>query len=315
MRKIRYQLSAVSLLGTVLVTAAFMSKLAEPAAVVVQVTGAVQVQRAVQGAPAAATVGLSLNAGDKVIVGSNGKATLLYKSGKMEPTSATVTIAEPAGQQSQGMFKQAVQTVAQVATTNARVQPNRQGMIRPVAGEPIPIAPRNGVKVLDVRPTFSWFKVSGATSYTVQIRRITPAGGTPLRFQTNDTSFAYPSTAMPLLPGGEYEWTVGVGTGGRIANLVRFKVVSGEEFSQIATTLRELHTAGIDPTGDGAFVLSLAYRDAGLFYEANRLIDQLAKAGAKGRIFYLLRGEVLDAIGELDAASKAFAAADLEPAT
>ena len=62
-------------------------------------------------------------------------------------------------------------------------------------------------------------------------------------------------------------------------------------------------------------LLALAYRDAGLFYEANRVVEQLTKVGSKGRIFHLLRGEVLDAIGNLDGAAKAFAAADAEPPT
>lgn len=312
MRNFRKQLSALVLLGFIMATAAFARWSAEPAAVVVSVTGGVQVQRSGQSAAAPATVGLNLNAGDKVIVASGGKATLLYKSGKLEPATATVTIAEPNTPQPQGMFKQAVETVAQVATTNARVQPNRQGMIRPVAGEPVPIAPRNGVKVIDVRPTFTWFKVAGASQYTVQIRRVNPAGGAPVRFQSSDTVFHYPSTTSPLVPGAEYEWTVGAGSGGRIGNVVRFKIVSGDEFNQIATTLRELHTAGVDPMGDGQFVMALAYREAGLFYEANRLTEQLSKSGTKGRIFFLLRGEVLDAIGDLDGASRAFQAADSE---
>ena len=188
-------------------------------------------------------------------------------------------------------------------------------MIRPVSDEPIPISPRNGIKVMDVRPTFTWFKVGSATQYTVQIRRVNPAGGQIMRFQATDTTFHYPANAIPLVPGAEYEWTVGVGSGGRIANLVRFKVVSGDEFNQVASTLRELHTAGIDPAGDGAFVLALAYRDAGMFYEANRVVEQLNKLGTKGRIFHLLRGETLDAIGDLDGASKAFQAADSVPAT
>jgi hypothetical protein len=92
--------------------------------------------------------------------------------------------------------------------------------------------------------------------------------------------------------------------------------VTGEEFLQVATTLRELSTAGIDPATDGLFVLALAYRDAGLYYEAARAIEGLKATGAgKGRTYFFLRGEVLDAIGDVDGASRSFAAADGEPAT
>lgn len=316
MRIKRAALSGGIFLSLVIVLSAFARIFAEPAAVVIQVSGSVQVQRAGQSAAAPATVGLALNAGDKVIVGSGAKAVLLHRSGKMEPTSATLTITEPSSQQPQGMAKQALQTIAQVATTNARVQPNRQGMIRPVQGEAVLIAPRNGIKLMDVRPTFTWFKHSDGAQYVVQLRRVNPAGGAIVRFQAGtDTVFHYPANELPLIPGAEYEWTVGLVSGGRPATVQRFKVISGEEFQAVATTLRELLTAGIDPSTDGAFVLGLAYRDAGLFYEANRVVGQLAKSGVKGRIFHMLRGEVLDAIGDLDGAAKAFAAADAESPT
>ncbi len=290
---------------------------ADPAAVVIQVSGAVEVQRAGQGKNMPATVGISLSAGDKVVVPTGGKAVLMYKSGKIETASTSLTVAAPEARDPGGRFQQVVTTVAQVATTNARVQPNRQGMIRPIAGEPIPVFPRNGVKVLDVRPTLVWYRVPEATSYTVQIRRITPAGGAIERFTVGrDSSWTYPMSAAPLVPGAEYEWTVGA-TPGRISSYRgRFKVVTSDEFALIANVLRELATANIDPSTDGLFVLALAYRDAGLYYEASRALSRMAETGAgKGRAFNMLRGEVLDAIGDLDGAARAFAAADTEPAT
>jgi hypothetical protein len=196
-------------------------------------------------------------------VASGAKAVLMYKSGKMETASADVTVAAPDAREPAGRFQQVVNTVAQVATTNARVQPNRQGMIRPIAGEPIPVTPRNGVKLLDVRPTFTWYRVPEATGYVVQVRRITPAGGAILRFNTGkDTTWTYAANEAPLVPGGEYEWTVGA-TPGRIASYRgRFRIVSAEEYAQVASVLRELATANIDPATDGLFV-PLAYRDAG----------------------------------------------------
>ena len=289
---------------------------ADPAAVLIQVSGSVQVQRTGQAKGVPATVGISLNPGDKIVIGNGGKAVLMYKSGKMETAAADVTVAEPETRQPAGHFQQVVNTVAQVATTNARVQPNRQGMIRPIAGEPIPVTPRNGVKLLDVRPTFTWFRVPDATSYTVQLRRVSPAGGAIQRFTKKDTTWTYPGSEPPLVPGAEYEWTVGA-TPGRISSYRgRFRIVNTEEFASVAAVLRELATANIDPATDGLFVLALTYRDAGLYYEASRALERLAATGSgKGRAFNLLRGDVLDAIGDLDGAARAFAAADAEPAT
>jgi hypothetical protein len=297
-----------------LATTAFSHWLAEPSAVVVQVSGAVQVQRTGPGAPVKATVGLSLVPGDKVIVGSSSKAVLLYKTGRMQTTSESVTIEDAQREKPGGLFNQTVTTLVQVATTNARTQPNRQGMIRPIQGEPAPISPRNSVKVGDLRPTFTWFKLSDAPAYTVQVRRLDPLPGKPERYNVGaDTLWVYPANATPLIPGASYEWTVAGTNGGRPATVQRFRVMSSEDFARVAETLKELLTAGIDPMGDGLFLSALAYRDAGLMYDAGRLLDRLEAAGARGRAYYLLRGEVFDALGDLDAATKAFTAADAEP--
>ena len=294
-------------------SAAFIRWSADPSAVLVQVTGSVQVQRVGQGAGVPASVGLNLMAGDKVIINS-GKAVLLYKTGKMQTASQTLTIEDAQRDKAGGIFSQTVTTLAQVATTNARTQPNRQGMIRPIEGTPAPISPRNNVKVADLHPTFTWFKLGDATSYVVQVRRVDPFASKPERFTTSaDTMWAYPANATPLIPGAVYEWTVADASGGRVGAPQRFRVINGDDFAHIATTLNELTTAGIDPLNDGLFLTALAYRDAGLMYDASKLLDRLEKNGMKGRAYYLLRGEVYDALGDLDAATKAFATADAEP--
>jgi hypothetical protein len=297
----------------ILATAAFTYWRAEPSAVVVQISGAVQVQRT-GSAPLKATVGLSLLPGDKVIVGNSSKAVLLYKTGRMQTTSESVTIEDAQREKPGGLFNQTVTTLVQVATTNARTQPNRQGMIRPIQGEPAPIAPRNNIKVADLHPTFTWFKLADVPGYTLQLRRVDPLPSKPERFTTgSDTAWVYPGSATPLIPGATYEWTVAGSNGGRPATVQRFRVMTSDDFSRVAETLKELTTAGIDPLGDGLFLSALAYRDAGLMYDAGRLMDRLEAAGARGRAYLLLRGEVFDALGDLDAAAKAFAAADAEP--
>src|SRR5512146_2997427 len=111
----------------VLLLPAFAYWSAEPSAVVVQVSGAVQVQRAGQAAVPAA-VGLSLMPGDKVILAGGAKAVVLYKTGKMQTTSQSFTVEDAQRDKPGGLFSQTVTTLAQVATTNARTQPNRQGM-------------------------------------------------------------------------------------------------------------------------------------------------------------------------------------------
>jgi hypothetical protein len=103
--------------------------------------------------------------------------------------------------------------------------------------------------------------------------------------------------------------------GSRAAIPQRFRVVSGDDLNRITSTLNELVSAGVDPLNDGLFLTALAYRDAGLIYDADRLLDRLAANGAKGKAYFLLRADVFDALGNLDAAAKAFATADAEPNT
>jgi hypothetical protein len=303
------------LLLAIFAGAAFIRWSADPAAVVVQTTGGVQVQRNGRTASVPAAVGLSLLPGDKLIVGSGGKAVLLYKTGKMQPVSQTITIADAQRDKPGNLFNQTVSTLTQVATTNARTQPNRQGMIRPIQGEATPISPRNGVKVADLHPAFTWFRLPDAKNYMLQVRRLEPMPGRPERYEAgSDTTWTYPAAATPLIPGGLYEWTVAP-TNGRPATVQRFRVVGADDLARVASTMHELVTAGIDPLGDGLFLAALAYRDAGLMYDARNVLDRLGKSGASGRAYHLLRGEVMDALGDLDAASASFAAADAEPGT
>jgi hypothetical protein len=292
--------------------AAFSRWSADPAAVVVQTTGGVQVQRSGKTASVPAAVGVSLMAGDRIIIASGGKVVLLYKTGKMQPVSQTITIEDALRDKPGGLFEQTVSTLAQVATTNARMQPNRQGMIRPIQGEATPISPRNGVKVGDLHPAFTWFRLPDARSYMLQVRRLEPMPARPERFDVgSDTTWMYPPSATPLIPGALYEWTV-ASANGRPAAVQRFRVIGTDDFARIAGTMNELVTSGIDPLGDGLFLTALAYRDAGLMYEASNLLDRLGKTGANGRAYHLLRGEVMDALGDLDSAAASFAAADAE---
>jgi hypothetical protein len=186
-------------------------------------------------------------------------------------------------------------------------------MIRPIEGIPAPISPRNDIPVLDVRPRFTWYSLPSAAGNIVQIRRTNFVGARPTRFEAGaDTAWTYPDTAPALVPGATYEWTVGT-SAGRIAAAQKFRVAAQADVAAVTAVKERLQAAGIDPATDGLFIMSLAYRDANLMYDADRALDRLAQMGSgEGRIFHLLRGAVLDAIGDLEGASREFMAADAE---
>lgn len=302
--------SALLLAASILLGA---SRLGEPVAVLVSASGQVSVQRGTA-KPLAGSVGLSLEAGDRVTVAGGGKAVVMYKTGKVETVTTSLSVTEPEKKDPGGLYTQTARRIAQVATVDANRQPNRQGMIRPVQGQAAPIAPRNNVRVLDVRPTFSWFSLPGTAEYVVQLRRTDLPGARPMRFSVGkDTTWTLPRTAPPLVPGAAYEWTVGPAAGGRVGQVQPFRVITAEQFTQLAGVLQELSAAGVDPATDGLFVLALAYRDAGLYYEAEAALARLEAAGAgNGRVYHLMRAEVMDALGDLEGAAREFGAADRE---
>ncbi len=309
MRSVRTKMATVALALCVAAAAAWLS---DPVAVIVQFEGDVQVQRAGEPAAVEGAVGMQLAAGDRVIVGEGARAILLHRTGRMERASESVTLAEPEDQEPNSLFTQTLRTLGQVATTDARSQPNRQGMIRPITGAPVPIAPRNDIAVLDVRPTFTWFSVPEAERYMVQIRRVAPTETDPVRYEADaDTTWTYPSTATPLVPGATYAWTVGPIGAGRPASEQRFKVVTAETLAAVQDALESLMESGMDPGGEGLFLAALTYRDAGLFYEAERALEHLeARGDAAGFSYYMLRGEVADAVGDRATAEQAFELAD-----
>ena len=277
-----------------------------PAALVVKLQGDVTIKHA--GASAPATVGAKLEVGDEVVPAAGAKAYLVQRSGQTQVVSAATKIAAPAAGAASDAFSRTVQVLASAATSNARSQPNRQGMIRPIPGEPVLVAPRNAIKVSSVRPTFSWMPVDGATGYTLQVRT---AGAPPRRFQVgNVTAWTLPESEAPLVAGKDYFWTI-ASTGGRPTREVPFTVIGDDVRQQLNDGLKAISGMGLDPKAEGQLLAAVVFTDLGLYYDAADALGRMEKAGdALSPDVYLLKGEVLDALGHLDEARAAFDRAD-----
>lgn len=312
MRSIRWQAGPTILALMLAVGVATAALPVEPVALLVKFQGDVNVQRVEADESVAGEVGMQLVPGDQVVVANGSEAVILYKTGRLVKAAATVTIEAVETTEESSLFTSTMRTLGQVAATDARTQPNRQGMIRPIAGAPVPIAPRNRIKVLDARPTFTWFSVESASEYMVQLQREGPDSPAPVRYPVGrDTTWTLPRSEAPLVPGATYVWTVGSPGAGRVAEPRRFTVASAQDIAAIQQTMNGLIAAGIDPASDGLFLTALAYRDAGLYYEAHRAIRGIeAEGNGTGRAFFMLKGEVLDALGLVDDAEAAFQMAD-----
>jgi len=276
-----------------------------PAAMIIKVDGAVNV-RVGNAAPAAAAAGTSLNVGDQVLP-DGGSAVVVFATGRKQDVTEALTLAEQGGNQSSTVAK-AVGVLASAANSNARSAPNRQGMIRPVPGEPVLVSPRNGVMVMSTRPTFTWLKVEGADGYMIQIRR---EGGDFVRFESADTTFTLPDGAPALMPGQSYRWTVAPSGAGRPTREQGFTVIGSDDYAAIQSDLEMLTENDLDPYGDGLFLAAAVYADAGLYYEAAAALAFLEDSGSPlSAQAWLLRGDIYDSLGRLDDARHAFDQAD-----
>lgn len=278
---------------------------ADPVAVLVQMQGAVRIQKAEQANSVPAAPGMDLAPGDLVVVPAGGRAVLLHRTGKVQTATQSVRVAAPAGRAPSSVFAQTMKTISQVATSDARDQPNRTGMIRPIPGWTELVAPRNGIVILQRRPTFTWVGTRGSRGYTLQI---STAGKPPRRFMLGrDTTWTIPADSPPLTPGVAYTWTVGDSQEGRAAPPQRFRVASQAERAAVEQRLAEVRAAGLDPAGDGILLAALAYREAGMWYELDRVLQRFSSLGlAQGALYHQLRGEGFNALGDLESAAREF---------
>ncbi len=295
------------MLAALLVAAGPLTAQEDAAALVVRLQGGVQVRHA--GAePVPAAVGQPLAGGDEVVPETGARAILITRTGATQIVTEATTVTAPEAAAPSDMFARAVRTLAQAASGDARSAGGRQGMIRPIPGEPVLVAPRNGLTLTAARPTFRWMEVEGAPGYTIQIRNVD--GGRPVRFETGDeTEWTLPHDADALEPGATYAWTVAP-VRGRPTREQRFTVLGADAADELRATLHEVEALGLDPEGDGAFLTALVYRDLELPYEARTALARAEEGGSMGAEAWLLKGDILNLLGHAEEARAAFDKAD-----
>lgn len=279
-----------------------------PVAMVVKVDGEVMVAPA-SSSPEPVSVGTGVEAGDRIIPSSGASAVLVYRTGATRTVNQEETISEPESTEERDLFNRTVQVLAQAASTDARARPNRQGMIRPLPGQPGLISPVNDLTIMGQRPTFVWFSTPGATGYRIQVR---VPGETPMRMEVGaDTVWAWPDTETPLRQGVTYHWTVSPVGSGRIAPEGSFQVLDSQAREELEAELDLLRELGMDPDGDGLFLTAILFKEWGLPYDAVDALSRLEQRGdpVTAPVLYL-KGELLDAMGRLEEASRVFTLAD-----
>lgn len=273
-------------------------------AVVLQAEGPVQVIREVRdttGAPTLlrmpARVGTRLLAGDRVEPQAGGSLTVIHRTGEAGTLGEPAFMEAPDQDTESELFGRTVSILSRAAAASARTVPNRQGWIRPAPGAPV--SPRNGVLVMEAQPRLRWLAVDGAPDYTVQIR--TPGEAT-VRYTAADTSLVVPRA---LSPGTTYHWRVEAG--GSQGPETSFRTISDAEATTLVEGLADLRARGFDPEGAGRLLKVMIFADLELFYAAlSELVAVEAGAGPPGPDLLLLKGEILDRLGWLEEARRAF---------
>lgn len=280
----------------------------DPAALLVQLSGDVRIQRA-GGASSSAAVGARLVPGDQVVPASGARAVLILRTGAQQVVTSATTVSAPSGGGDATLFSRAMDMLGQAASAEARAAGGRQGMIRPIPGEPVIVAPRNSLTVTTTHPTFEWMAVEGAESYTIQIRKL-EEGARPMRHQVRGGStWTLPADQPGLTHGATYAWTVAPRPG-RPTREQEFRVFDEEQARTLESSLGEISTLGLDPHGDGLFLTAMIYREMDLFYDARSAIEGIEEQGDMSADLYLLKGEILNVLGHADEARAAFDRAD-----
>lgn len=281
----------------------------DPVALVIRLQGDVAVRHG-GGEPGPAAVGERLADGDEVIPAAGARAYLITRTGATQQVTQATTVSAPAAAEASDMFERAMRTLAQAATADARTTGGRQGMIRPMPGEPTLVAPRNDLTITTGHPTFAWMPLEGAEGYTIQIRRASPPGERPMRFQVgNVTEWTLPDSVEALAPGAEYAWTVAPSRG-RPTREQRFRVIDETRRLELESYLDQVRDMGLDPEGDGLFLTAMIFRDMDLFYDADAALRALEVQGDMSADLYLLKGEILNYLGRGEEATAAFNKAD-----
>ena len=280
----------------------------EAAAVLVSASGPVVVVRG--GSEIAASFGTSLETGDVVRAGKDGRASILYASGAMVEVGsggeATVKVDDGGGPLLATAAGSAGELAdfAQVAASDeglAALPTLRSGGVE----EGAPLHPR-GTVVADTQPTFTWTEVPDALEYTVILQGEGEAAG---RHGAAGPAW---SPESGLEPGGEWTWQVEALTedGPVTSNPVNFSVADTETVEKYAALHAEL--APMLESGDPGKADAAAWMLAGwcgnrhLYGDAIVALEGLTARHPERKELFLQLGSLYQATGRTAEAVAAY---------
>lgn len=288
---------------------------ADPVAVVAALKGEVTVVHARNATPVRATFGRPLEAGERVVVGAGGSASLFFSDGSIlelgEKSSMTLGARPAKGAAASGeplpagVFEQ----VARYSTGGSResglIAQSALRSLRTAAGAE-PVSPRS-TSVLDGRPELRWRRATGATRYVVTL---SSDSGPLWDAEAADTALAYPADAPELSPGGEFTWEVrafsGAGPVG-VPSHATFRVAAAGESREVRGVLERLRTTARGGDTPAARYLAGSYLlGRGFLADAAEQFTALVRLDPRSPAPHEALGAVYRAMGAMDLAAAAY---------
>lgn len=287
--------------------------LADPVAVLAALEGRVTLTPARARAPKPATFGSPLERGDRISVGANGKATLLFNDGNVIELGAgsSMTLG---GRAAAGTVagNERLPREAFASVTNFRVSGSRErGLVAAPtlrsgssATTPEPLEPRSS-DVLTDRPAFRWRAVAGAVRYTV---RLSNDRGELWSQDCEQPELAFPANATALAD-GEYLWEVqAFGDRGPLERAsATFRVLPAIESDAVRTVLGRIQaSAGGEDTAAGRYLGGAYLFQRGMLNAAAEQFSALTRLAPGSPAPHEALGDVYRAVGLTDLADAAY---------
>ncbi len=210
-----------------------------------------------------------LRDGDRVKTGKNGRAVIIYYSGKevvlRSNESHTVRVRKNKKNSRTGGIGKVVSDLFWGKEKSKSVA----GTTRWQGEEgdsTLQVAYPMRSKINEGRPLFRWRDLNGSGPYTLTIY----SEISDFRFSStiSGTWFQYPVTAPVLVEEEPYVWSV-ADSDGRVSSEVSFSIIHSEEKANLAKDLRELKAGVLDENSElSDFTLSALYYQYNLFHSA-----------------------------------------------
>jgi serine/threonine protein kinase len=244
-------------------------------ATIINFTPEVEVERGGAKRLTNASFGTDLYQGDRLythvgafadIACTNGLILRLPEQRNLEVTCQDTSIAREIARLGEDLSHQLVQPAEPISGVLASTERSSRANQAQI---PLLLSPRNS-QVADIRPTFHWQPLAGASGYRLLL---TLPDGEVLTLETPDTSLSYPTDAPPLEPGSTtiVELVTFEDETGEAVDKTLFSVLNEASLAKLTEAEAAIRSLGLDENAQG-YLLAQLYRQ----YELkNAAIDQL----------------------------------------